>query len=213
MTELGGCTLNFVFRGTSYDEEGKPVDEGLFIGTAAHCILEDDREQVWSKGSGSPAADATGQRFGEFVYARQLGATPTQKNIDFALIRIDDAREAAVNPALCHFGGPTRIANTWSEGDLVHHFGQGTGVGETVPGRTSVLWSSETSESSAINVMGAAIFGDSGGPLIESDGGALGVIFGTLPPSFYAVSIGMMVELAEERLDMDLDLVTAPLAA
>src|SRR5687767_10229405 len=35
------CTLNFVFRGTSYDEEGRPVDEGLFIGTAGHCVNGD----------------------------------------------------------------------------------------------------------------------------------------------------------------------------
>jgi hypothetical protein len=81
-----------------------------------------------------------------------------------------------------------------------------------VPGRSAVLWSGDQSDSSAINVAGAAIFGDSGGPLIGSDGGALGVIFGTLPPTFYAASIDMMVELAEERLDLDLDLVEAPLA-
>jgi trypsin-like peptidase len=211
INDITGCTLNFVFRGTSYDEEGRPIDEGLFIGTAGHCVLPDEGdEQTWAPGTGPVAKDASGQRFGEAAYG--VLKDPTQgesMNVDFALFRIDDNREAEVNPAVCHFGGPTGTSITWDRGDIVHHFGYGLVYGNTVQARSGVV-DYPQGEGSAIIFNGAVLFGDSGSPLIESDGDALGVVTAILPPLVFSTPIGMQVERAEGQLDMQLELVEAP---
>lgn len=206
-----GCTLNFVFRGTSYDEEGRPVDEGLFIGTAGHCIPGHDGEQTWTPGAAPVAADAADNRFGEVVYAALTGPSDTNPmNLDFSLIRIDDSREPEVKPGLCHFGGPSGVSTTWDEGDLVHHFGQGIVYEDTVQGRSGVVSSGDDVEASAIVFTGSALFGDSGSALIESDGDALAVVVAILPPLVFSTPIDMQIERAENELDIDFELVEAP---
>lgn len=202
-----GCTLNFVFRGTSYDAEGLPVDEGLFIGTAGHCVLDEDTEKTWAPGQGAVATDGADKRFGEVSYAIQV--LENGKNFDFALIRVDDDREAEVKPGLCHFGGPSGMSSTWHRGDVVHHFGQGLVYGETVQGRSGVVSFNEA-EGSALTFVGSALFGDSGSALIEADGDALGVVVAILPPLVFSTPIAMQVERAEKQLAMDLELVEAP---
>ena len=209
-----GCTLNFVFRGTRHDAQGNPVDEGLFIGTAGHCIPGHDGEQTWAPGAGPVAADAEDKRFGEFVYAALTGASDANPmNLDFSLIRIDDAREPEVKPGLCHFGGPTGISDTWQEGDLVHHFGQGLAYEDTVQGRSGVVSSGDQVEASAVIFTGSALFGDSGSSLIEADGDALAVVVAILPPLVFSTPIAMQIQRAEKALGIDFDLVEAPLAA
>ena len=211
--EVGGCTLNFVFRGTRTAPDGTSIDEGLFIGTAGHCVPGHDGEQVWAPGQGPVAMDAEDQRFGEHAYTVLIDPPDVEKNLDFSLIRVDDAREAEVKPGLCHFGGPTGMSATWGEGDVVHHFGQGMVYEDTVQGRSGVLASSDQSESSALIFAGSALFGDSGSSLIEADGDALAVVVAILPPLVFATPIAMQVERAESKLGIDLELVEAPLAA
>lgn len=208
LTAPAGCTLNFVFRGRSWDpvlEEW--ADEGLFIGTAGHCIFDDESTSVvWEEGTGPVAQDADRQRFGEVAYAVDTG------DLDFALIRIDDDREDEVDPSLCHFGGPTGSTTAaMSFGDLAHHFGQGMGYGATVPGRSA----SATLASAAQQSFNAlAIFGDSGSPVIDADGNAVGVIVTlSVPPyTVNASRISHHVPLAEAATGIEFELQTAPLA-
>ena len=209
-SEGSGCTLNFVFRGTSYDEEGKPVDEGLFIGLAGHCVLGGHAEKTWTAGTGPVATDAARERFGQVEYA-VLGFED-DTHLDWALIRVDDDREPEVKPGLCHFGGPSGMSDTWNEGDLVHHFGQGLVYENTVQGRSGVVLSGETISVSSIVFAGATQLGDSGSPLIQADGDAVGLVVAGLSPLAFATPIATQVEMAEEQLDMDLALVEAPLA-
>lgn len=211
--ENGGCTLNFVFRGTRSAPDGSPIDEGLFIGTAGHCIPEFDGEQTWAPGEGPVARDSDDKRFGEVAYGVIIDPPDVEKNLDFALIRVDEAREKEVNPSLCHFGGPAGLSADWELGDVVHHFGQGLGYENTVQGRSGVLAAGEAeADWSAITFAGAALFGDSGSALIEADGDALAVVVAILPPLVFATPIATQVERAESKLGMDLELVRAPLA-
>ena len=103
------------------------------------------------------------------------------------------------------------MTDSWSQGDVVHHFGQGIGYGPTVPGRSGVIALNEGGASSII-FAGSALVGDSGSAVIDADGRALAVLVAILPPTVAATPIAMQVERAEAQLDMQLDLVEASLA-
>ena len=209
--EVSGCTLNFVFRGSRRSPDGTLIDEGLFIGTAGHCVPGHDGEQTWAPGQGPVAMDSADRRFGEVVYAALIDPPDVEQNLDFSLIRVDDDREGEVNPGLCHFGGPTGMSKTWNEGDMVHHFGQGMAYENTVQGRSGVVAFDDQSGSSSLTFAGSALFGDSGSSLIEADGDAVAVVVAILPPLVFATPIAMQVERASQKLGVDLQLVTAPL--
>ncbi|TME68191.1 MAG: hypothetical protein E6I48_17045, partial [Chloroflexi bacterium] len=127
-SDVGQCTFNFVFAGS---------DGRTYIGTAGHCILGaspfggDVGEMSWAPGTGPVAQDAGGARIGEFAYAILLDPK------DFSLIRVDPG--VAVSPQVCHFGGPTGInADTPSDLVVLHHYGNGVGVGSVLPARTAL---------------------------------------------------------------------------
>jgi hypothetical protein len=199
-----------VFRATRPSEQGAGVDEGLFIGTAGHCLL-DEGEAVFAPGEGPAAQDADGERFGEYAYA--VNGVADEPNLDFALIRVDDEREGEVNAALCHFGGPTSLTPEARAGSLVHHFGQGLGYGDTVPGPSGAVLSGGTVEAPNSTLLaGAAIFGDSGSPLITADGEALGVVVAILlaaPTVVIASDVADHLPLAERALGLHFEVVTA----
>lgn len=156
-SSAGQCTFNFMWRDPSGNR---------YMGTAGHCII-DDGERTWTFGAGPVARDAQGQRIGEFVYAI------LQDPRDFALIRLDPGVSAS--PQMCHFGGPTGQNDDLTGGSVVlHHFGQGLALGDTVPGRTAVAKSMPDPDH--VFADGAAIFGDSGSGAISADGRAVGVL-------------------------------------
>lgn len=163
-SDAGQCTFNFLFRGS---------DGNRYMGTAGHCILGesptggDVGERTWAAGSGPVATDADGNRVGEFAYAI------LQDPKDFALIRLDPG--VAASPQMCHFGGPTgRNDALVQEPVVLHHFGQGLLLGQTVPGRTHLALSMPDPDHVYAN--GAAIFGDSGSGVIDDTGKAVGVL-------------------------------------
>ena len=161
-TEVGVCTLNFLWKGS---------DGATYAGTAGHCILEGNAEKVWGPGAGPEARDAGGRRFGRFAYA------VLRDPKDFALIRLDPGVSAS--PQMCHFGGPTGL-NTEQPGALVptplHHYGQGLVVGTVLPARTEVALGMPDPDLVFAN--GLIVPGDSGSGAITSDGRAVGVVVG-----------------------------------
>ena len=166
-SEIGLCTLNFLF----VTPEGE-----RFIGTAGHCIVgegpvaDNAGEKTWAKGSGPVAKDSTGHRFGEFAYA--VLADPK----DFALIRLDPNVEAS--PEMCNYGGPTGINDDISDGPKVlEYFGNGVGIGSTVPARSAVALGYPNADHVYAN--GLALPGDSGSGVITDDGRAVGVLVTT----------------------------------
>jgi len=163
-SDVGQCTFNFVFAGS---------DGRTYIGTAGHCILGtspvggDVGEMSWAPGTGPVAQDAGGARIGEFAYAILLDPK------DFSLIRVDPG--VAVSPQVCHFGGPTGInADTPSDLVVLHHYGNGVGVGSVLPARTALAAGMPSPDH--VFAQGVAVPGDSGSGVISDDGRAVGVL-------------------------------------
>jgi hypothetical protein len=166
-SDNGQCTFNFLFQGS---------DGARYIGTAGHCILGDDPlggdagEQTWAAGSGPEARDGEGNRIGEFAYAI------LQDPKDFALIRLDPG--VAANAQMCHFGGPTGVNTDRGATPVVlHHFGQGVGVGTVLPARSALALGMPDPDH--VYAAGGVVPGDSGSGIISADGRAVGVIVTT----------------------------------
>lgn len=174
-SDAGQCTFNFLFTGS---------DGNRYIGTAGHCILGespfggDVGEQTWAAGSGPEARDSSGNRVGEFAYAI------LQDPKDFALIRLDAT--VAASAQMCHFGGPTGINSDQSSAvTVLHHYGNGIGVGTVLPARSAVAFGLPHPDH--VYAQGAVVPGDSGSGIISADGRAVGVIVTT---GIHSSSIG-----------------------
>jgi hypothetical protein len=163
-SDTGQCSFNFVFAGS---------DGRTYIGTAGHCILGespvggDVGETSWALGAGPEARDAGAARIGEFAYA------VLQDPKDFAVIRVDPG--VGVSPQMCHFGGPTGTNADLPTGPVVlHHYGNGIGVGMVLPARSALVLGMPDPDH--VFAQGAVVPGDSGSGIISADGRALGVV-------------------------------------
>ena len=181
-TPVGQCTANFVFfQGTE-----------VFLGQAAHCAGTGDATVTAGCGAGSlplgtPVEIEGASRPGTMVYSSWLAMTAageqdpaTCEYNDFALVRIDPADRAKVNPSLPHWGGPTGIsrsqppvfANVYTIGNSGLRQGLrllqpkvGLALGDEGGGWTHVVY----------NLL-PGIPGDSGGPVLDAAGRALGLM-------------------------------------
>jgi hypothetical protein len=157
-TNVGGCTLNFLFLGS---------DGNRYIGTAGHCFLADDANDTVYGGAGGPIAKVDGAPIGRAAYA------VLNDDRDIALIRLNPGVEASA--AVPFFGGPTGIYTDHSSTPVVmHHYGHGLLLGDTVPARTAVA--PATTLPNRVYMVGAGVFGDSGSGVISDDGRAVGVL-------------------------------------
>jgi len=165
LTDIGQCTLNFLFRGS---------DGSRYVGTAGHCILGtspvggDVGETSWAPGKGPAARDSAGNRIGEFAYAI------LQDPKDFSLIRLDTQTQA--NAAMCVFGGPTGVND--DPPDLtpvvLKWFGSGIGAGSALPAHSAKA--AGMPSPNHVFAQGAATPGDSGSGVISADGRAVGAL-------------------------------------
>lgn len=213
----GGCTMNFLFEGWRIVED-KKVFAGRYIGTAGHCVFAegaDNVERTWSASSGPVARDGAGNRIGSVVYA--ILKDPK----DFALIRLDNGVEASAQ--MCHWGGPLSLTRDIVKQPLgLRQSGQGDIYGSTVPGRTH--WAGSMVSSDHVFATGPAIYGDSGSPVITTDGKAVGVLVSggvytsvrtdAIDSGIIAITrLGPQADRAQSQLGLvDLLLQTAPLA-
>ena len=205
-SDNGQCSFNFLFQGS---------DGVRYMGTAGHCILGDDPlggdagEQTWAAGSGPAARDGEGNRIGEFAYA------VLQDPKDFALIRLDPG--VAASAQMCHFGGPTGVnADQGADPVVLHHFGQGIGVGTALPARSALAVGMPDPDH--VYAAGGVVPGDSGSGIISADGRAVGVIVttglhtgeGTDAGSMGVTRLAPQVARAGQQLGIGLDLQEAP---
>lgn len=196
-SEAGGCTFNFLFKGS---------DKRSYMGTAGHCILEEDGESVWRGARGPVARDATGKEIGHFVYA------VLSNTRDFALIRLDKGVKAKAS--MCYWGGPTKMdKGEPTPGTMLRHFGQGLVYGDAIPARTGRI---RSFDADTIYADGAAIFGDSGSGVIEEGGAARGILVNLqVIPDRGLIGITRLrpqLDRAGRLLKLKLALRTAPLA-
>lgn len=158
---VGFCTMNFAFKGRN---------GARYIGTAGHCILPESTggEEVWGK-KGPKAKDADGNAIGRFAYA----VLQVDGEKDFALIRL--SRGIRPSASICRFGGPTGInTEITSRTQTLDYYGNGTLVGELLPARQLLALGLPNPDH--VFATGVATPGDSGGPVIDRSGRAVGVL-------------------------------------
>lgn len=156
------CTLNWVYR----DNAG-----ALYIGTAGHCAPNYNPRVISAAG----IAD-----IGEVAFTTGNSGVGN----DFALIRIDPAYYSYVDPTLCHWGGPGGVHGSGGNQGLLH-YGHGVFWGESPETRSRAgLVRNNGWSPGAITFTGAVSGGDSGSPIMVSDGGAAGVITHTASLAF-----------------------------
>ena len=187
------CTANFVFT----DASG-----GVYLGQAAHCSStgEDTETNGCTTKSlplGTPiyAGDLVnggiqnGTRIGTLAYnswiamqsAKEKDANTCAYN-DLALIKIDPAQVANVNPTVPFWGGPNGLAaGVSATGEQVYTYGNSIlrgGVGALSPKTGVSLGDQEGSGgwSQELYTVTPGIPGDSGSAFLNAKGNALGVL-------------------------------------
>lgn len=166
-TNLGSCTLNFVYDGVG------PLAGRVYMGSAGHCT------------SVGELVDSNGvPNFGVTAYDND--------DVDFAFIEVLPAFVGIVNPTvLGHPNMPTGVTSWYSDtavGDTLLLSGHGMGMGFSAATREKRIGAlvSDNAERFVANAM--LVNGDSGGPILhEKTGKALGIVsaygFGAFPPS------------------------------
>jgi hypothetical protein len=158
---LANCTASFVVR----DPAG-----ALYITTAGHC----------TSGPGQRASIKDGTLVGALNGIREFGTVAANWPLGFdaALIRIDPAEYANVNPTMTGWGGPTgMLTGTPSDPLVVRHYGWGwvtwydfasrcrSGVADIASWDSNTWW--------YVSVGGG---GDSGSAVMTADGLAMGIL-------------------------------------
>ena len=193
-TKIGGCTWNFLFKGS---------DGRKYMGTAGHCLVSGG-EKAWPQGGARVKGliDGDEVRIGEAAYGVRDGRR------DFGLVRLD--KGVPVSAKMCHFGGPSGDAIDPENGTLLHHYGNGLIYGDTVPARTSVA-ADVLNDPWTVYSVGPALFGDSGSAVITEDGNAVGVLVHLSAAGVGISRLAPHLERAEAKLGIDFKLQTAPL--
>ena len=179
-TDGAQCTANFVFADAS----------NTYIGYAAHCAGTGGQTETNGCDSGSlplgTAVDVTGaSRPGALVYSSWLemqdeGETDADACAynDFALVRLDPADVAKVNPSVPYFGGPVAVGAATNAGDMVYSYGNSElrgGVTQLSP-KSGVSLGNTNGWSNSVYTVTPGIPGDSGSGFLDAQGRAIGVL-------------------------------------
>ena len=191
-TDGAQCTANFVYT----DNNG-----ATYVGYAAHCAgtgaatdtngcdagsLPLGTKVDFVEG-GSLVGEGTRVGGGTLVYSSWL--TMQQRNEtdenacaynDLALVKVDAADAAKVNPSIPFWGGPVGIntAGT-SAGDTVYSFGNSSlrgGVEELSPKQGTSLGTEGDGWSHPVYTVSPGVPGDSGSAFLDAEGNALGTL-------------------------------------
>jgi hypothetical protein len=186
------CTANFVFSDSAAN---------VYVGYAAHCAgtgeaTDTDGCQAGSlplgtkvdfveNGSLVTAGQTVGT--GTLVYSswlsmKQAGTTDadTCAYNDFALVKVDDAHKAKVNPSMPFWGGPVALSTDESAaGESVFSFGNSSlrgGVELLSPKRGVSLGAGGNGWTHPVYTVTPGVPGDSGSGFLDSQGHALGTL-------------------------------------
>jgi hypothetical protein len=98
---------------------------------------------------------------------------------DFALVRLDPADVAKVNPSVPGFGGPTGVGSVGALGSTVYSYGNSSlrgGVTKLSPKRGIVIQNEGADWSHVVATLTPGIPGDSGSGFLDGSGAAIGVL-------------------------------------
>ena len=182
MTNGAQCTANFIFRDGG----------GTYIGQAAHCSgtgssTDTDGCTSASLPLGTPVTVTGASKPGTLVYNSWLtmqSLHETDPNAcaynDIALVKLDPADAANVDPSVPFFGGPTGVATSApASGDKVYSYGNSElrlGLSPLSPKFGVVVQENGGGWSHTVYTLTPGIPGDSGSAFLSSDGKALGVL-------------------------------------
>jgi len=180
-TEGAQCTANFVFQ------EGTSV----YLGQAAHCAgtggaTETDGCTSGSLPLGTPVEVTGASRPGTLAYSSWLtmqanggsNADVCAYN-DLALIGIDPADVAKVNPSIPRFGGPTAVGAVGGLGSTVYSYGSSSlraGLTRLSPKQGVVIQNEGNGWSHVVATLTPGVPGDSGSGFLNASGNAIGVL-------------------------------------
>jgi hypothetical protein len=216
-----GCTANFIWAsGTT-----------RYLGAAGHCFIPEGTTATHGDGADF---DATGVQvsvcvsncsfggqlgfqftgdlvaLGPVAYARQTASDGDIGN-DFGIVTIPNSLSALIRPAMPVFGGPSSIA-TVGVGQLLCHYGNGVGVGETfltmarfgvAGGSTAKYWMGDLAAAPGDSGSAAVTCGLSGTNLVGQGAAGvlthLGVEVGVPQHGFvFGTTIARAIEMATE---------------
>jgi hypothetical protein len=182
ITDGGQCTSNFVYQ----------AGTDVYLGQAAHCSstggqTATDGCDTGSLPLGTPVEIVGAAHPGTLAYNSWLtmqAAGETDPNTcaynDFALVRIDPADVATVNPSVPGFGGPTGLGpSTGMLGDTVYSYGNSSlrlGVTKLSPKQGVVIQSVGGGWSRTVLTVTPGIPGDSGSGFLGQSGQAIGTL-------------------------------------
>jgi hypothetical protein len=175
------CTANFIYT------QGSDV----FIGQAAHCSGTGGNTATDGCTSGSlpvgTAVEVDGaSHMGTMVYnswltMQSLGETDpdTCAYNDIALVKLDPADVANVNPSVPSYGGPTGVGGATAAGDRVYSYGNSSlrgGVAVLSPKTGISTGDQGNGWTHTVYTVSPGIPGDSGSGFMNAQGQAIGVL-------------------------------------
>jgi hypothetical protein len=180
-TEGAQCTANFIYQDAS----------NVYIGQAAHCsgtgaATDTNGCDSQSLPIGTPVEVDGASRPGTLVYNSWI--TMQQKHEtnadtcaynDLALVRLDPADVANVNPSVPGFGGPTGVGTVGGLGSTVYSYGNSSlrgGVTKFSPKRGVIVANEGNGWSHNTYTLTPGIPGDSGSGFMNDSGQAIGVL-------------------------------------
>lgn len=191
-TEGAQCTANFVYT----DGAGS-----TYVGYAAHCagLGEATDTNGCTAGSlplgtrvdfvhgGSLVGDGTKVGSGTLAYSSwlsmaQRGETDADACAynDLALVKVDAADVAKVNPSIPFWGGPVGINSAGTAaGDTVYSFGNSSlrgGIEELSPKQGVSVGTDPSGWTHPVYTLTPGVPGDSGSAFLDADGNALGTL-------------------------------------
>lgn len=177
----GQCTANFIFtRGGD-----------TFIGQAAHCAgtgeaTETDGCDAASLPLGTKVNLVGSEATGTLAYSSWLamqakGETDPDACAynDIALVKIDPADVAKVNPSVPGFGGPIGVGGTSADLSDVYSYGNSSlrgGITQLSPKQGKVISTDGNGWSRSVYTVTPGIPGDSGSGFLDASGAAIGTL-------------------------------------
>jgi hypothetical protein len=180
-TAGGQCTANFIFT----------AGGDTYIGQAAHCAstgaaTETDGCLADSLPLGTAVEITGASRPGTLAYSSWLtmqANAETNPDVcaynDLALVRIDAADVAKVNPSVPGFGGPVGVGGASATGDDVYSYGNSSlrlGITQLSPKRGIVVTTEGNGWSRTVYTVTPGIPGDSGSGFLNGSGQAIGTL-------------------------------------
>jgi hypothetical protein len=182
LTNGGQCTANFIFEAGSV----------VYIGQAAHCASTGDNTQTdgcttKSLPLGTPVEVTGASHPGTLAYSSWITMQLLgDKNADecafndLALVQLDPADVAKVNPSIPHWGGPTGINTSGTTLlSLVYSYGNSElrgGLTQLSPKLGVSMGDAGNGWEHYVNTVTPGIPGDSGSAFLDASGRALGIL-------------------------------------